>query len=268
MKSFICDECGIVFTRKRQTKNVQKHFCSIVCVGKNAGRSRRKYSFNEDYFNTIDSEAKAYWLGFLLGDGSITIRNGVPYSLVLELKTGDYNHILHFSKCINNTGIISLVTRKPNKKTNNVYTSNVIRLSSHKMMKHLIEMGWLEFKNNGNVNILQSVNEKFLPLLLRGLLDADGCLHISKKNQACFKFIDLHKNVVDWYHQSLIDNLDIKPVKIKQQGKAFTFIHEGNQKVSKIMDFIYNDNGPFLLRKKETYLKIKELSKLKENIKK
>ena len=29
----------------------------------------RKYTFNEHYFNVIDDEHKAYWLGFLMADG-------------------------------------------------------------------------------------------------------------------------------------------------------------------------------------------------------
>ena len=29
---------------------------------------RRKFSLNESYFETIDSEEKAYWLGFILAD--------------------------------------------------------------------------------------------------------------------------------------------------------------------------------------------------------
>lgn len=29
---------------------------------------KKKYNFNEDYFEVIDTEEKAYWLGFLYAD--------------------------------------------------------------------------------------------------------------------------------------------------------------------------------------------------------
>ncbi len=32
---------------------------------------RHKIAFNEDYFATIDTEAKAYWLGFIYADGNV-----------------------------------------------------------------------------------------------------------------------------------------------------------------------------------------------------
>lgn len=44
----------------------------------------RKYSLNESYFEKIDSEEKAYFLGFLFSDGSVS-----KYSLNLSLAEVD-----------------------------------------------------------------------------------------------------------------------------------------------------------------------------------
>ena len=52
----------------------------------------RKYSLNEDYFKKIDTETKAYWLGFLYADGQISADS--RYSLRLALSKKDYNHIV------------------------------------------------------------------------------------------------------------------------------------------------------------------------------
>ena len=35
----------------------------------------RKYYFNNEYFDRIDTEEKAYWLGFLYADGYISSNN-------------------------------------------------------------------------------------------------------------------------------------------------------------------------------------------------
>lgn len=46
--------------------------------------SKRYYKLNEDYFNVIDTEAKAYWLGYIYADGGITI--GRPWVVQLQSK--------------------------------------------------------------------------------------------------------------------------------------------------------------------------------------
>lgn len=45
-----------------------------------------KYNFSESIFQTIDSPEKAYWLGFLYADGSIS---GNSNSVYLALKEED-----------------------------------------------------------------------------------------------------------------------------------------------------------------------------------
>lgn len=44
--------------------------------------------FNIDVFDEINTEAKAYWLGFILGDGSLS-----KYSLRMELHKRDRDHL-------------------------------------------------------------------------------------------------------------------------------------------------------------------------------
>ena len=51
----------------------------------------RKYFFNEDFFEIIDNENKAYWLGFIYADGYVSAK-----SLVIELHKDDESHIVKF----------------------------------------------------------------------------------------------------------------------------------------------------------------------------
>lgn len=39
----------------------------------NDNQARRKYKYNQDYFNEINTEEKAYWLGFIMADVCINI---------------------------------------------------------------------------------------------------------------------------------------------------------------------------------------------------
>ena len=63
-----------------------------------------KKHVNEDYFEVIDTEEKAYWLGFLYADGSVGTSR---YTVELALKEEDYEHILKFKEHIESEHKIS-----------------------------------------------------------------------------------------------------------------------------------------------------------------
>ena len=57
--------------------------------------------FNEHYFDSIDTEEKAYWLGFIFADGCIMSKT---YSFDLSLNHKDKEHIQKFASAINFSG--------------------------------------------------------------------------------------------------------------------------------------------------------------------
>jgi hypothetical protein len=56
-------------------------------------KRKQIYSCNEGYFNIIDTEHKAYWLGFIAADGCVKIDNRNRYYFTLKLQNRDCNHI-------------------------------------------------------------------------------------------------------------------------------------------------------------------------------
>ena len=56
------------------------------------------YVFNENYFSSIDSEDKAYLLGFICTDGNIYKRDGHQTQLQISLKDCDDEILIHFKK--------------------------------------------------------------------------------------------------------------------------------------------------------------------------
>ena len=56
-----------------------------------------RYKYNRDFFEVIDTPEKAYWLGFLYADGSVSSkRNDVEISL----KGFDIEHLYKFKKFV------------------------------------------------------------------------------------------------------------------------------------------------------------------------
>ena len=58
---------------------------------------KRLYAIKEDYFNELNSEEQAYWLGFLSADGYIHNERG---EITLELQESDKEHLEKFSKAL------------------------------------------------------------------------------------------------------------------------------------------------------------------------
>lgn len=62
----------------------------------------KKYTFNKNYFEKIDSEDKAYFLGLLYADGcNSTSATQNHASIVLNLQEGDKEILEKFMKYIN-----------------------------------------------------------------------------------------------------------------------------------------------------------------------
>ena len=69
----------------------------------------RKYSCDENYFECIDNEEKAYWLGFLYADGFIESKRGTysqKFGIMLSYR--DRKHLEKFNKCLNSNYVIHL----------------------------------------------------------------------------------------------------------------------------------------------------------------
>lgn len=126
-----------------------------------------KCRFNEDIFNFIDNEEKAYWFGFLYADGHLDVKNN---SLRLELQNKDLNHIVKFCKFINyDIGKIKFREEK---------NTNFINISSKKMSTDLQN---LNFKSS-NLSI-EFIPRKYYQCFLRGFYDGDGSIYrIGKKS--------------------------------------------------------------------------------------
>lgn len=212
----------------------------------------------KDYFENIDSEDKAYWLGFLYADGCVSqdLKN-----VVLELSSVDKQHIYKFANTIQSNHKIS------DKKAKHDYTR--IAVSCKQMGIDLYNHGCVSKKSM----ILQFPTNDIVPEYLiyhfiRGYFDGDGCLSRSsgmrkRNDRNANKFYPYDK----WYlkfvgTESMMNGiskyLDMHNKLYNQiKGKNhYTLKCGGKELVKTKMDMIYKDATIYLDRK---YNKYKEL---------
>lgn len=140
--------------------------------------------YNKDYFEQIDSNEKAYWLGFIYADGCITTQD--RFSIGLAKK--DSSHLAKLTHCLESNIRIRYGTTKK-KDTKYVKTKSDIEycsitIKNSKIVKDLEDKGVVKNKTY----LLCFPNENKLPNefvkdFIRGYMDGDGCYVFSMKKR-------------------------------------------------------------------------------------
>lgn len=205
-----------------------------------------------DYFENIDTEEKAYFLGLMMADGSVCHNKKTDkYNIInLGLKQEDEYIIEKFKSEIGfngklykeNMNDIRYIKRKRWAKDG--FTT--IKLTSDKMANDLKKYGIVNNKSNKESIPFELIPEDLLNHFIRGLFDGDGSVYKSNNY--------LH---VSYYGSHLICTqlLDFFKLKNKVYDKSsISFISfQKKENVKKFYDYIYKDATIYLKRKKEKF---------------
>ena len=218
--------------------------------------SSKKYSFNEHYFDNVDSEHKAYWLGFLMSDG---YNHESKNCVALRLQSGDKEILEKFKKEINYSGPIYIINRKVNN-INRSYCE--LNLCSPILSKALADIGCIQ----GKTYLLKFPNLKndLIQHFIRGYFDGDGCISIIPRkdrtpNSKTYQFNIVGKKEVLEIMQSIIcNNCNVTKTTISNRtGNFAKVIHwSGRNVVTRIMNYLYHNATIYLERKYNKYLEL------------
>jgi hypothetical protein len=210
----------------------------------------RKYRLNENYFNEINSNEKAYIVGFIFADGGI------------------YKRYLQFSLSINDVEILEFIKKELEYDgPMQYYTLNkkeYMRLfvCSKNIVNDLKNIGIIPNKTYESKKLPQ-IEKKYISHFLRGFFDGDGSIYSSnyrKKPEYCVNFSN-NKLVLEEIKKILLYN-NISSGKIRRRyiNNDISCMIEikGNINVEKIYRLLYCDADFYLLRKHERFLKFLE----------
>ena len=219
-----------------------KYNCSELCVNRNMHRYgflRKEIDFNINFFETIDTEAKAYWLGYISADGCIGMDNNCYR---VEITSKDIEHLEKWHRDIDSNHEIHISYEKYGKSIH----------CSEKMYHDILKYGITERKSltlEINFNLIpQSLIHHFI----RGNFDGDGTICFENKK-------NIRKQVVVVFlgTQHLISNiqkiLNIKN-KIRKIENIYSLSVSGNKKTMTILNWMYNNATIYLDRKYQRYI--------------
>lgn len=234
-------------------------FISRVLKENNINTKRKnRYILNENYFNHIDTQDKAYILGLLYADGFVGDEH--YNNVVLGMKDKDI--IEKIAKCIDYSGEI----KKGNKGgfKNSTY-SYIINFSSKIMTNDLRRYGLYPNK---------SLTMKYFPLIpkelerhfIRGYFDGDGTVVLSK-NSSYYKGKDFIKKYeyptiqigflgTESFVEKLAEKMCLKNcIIINTKTPLIKELRISSKKESfRIFQFLYDDADIFLERKYKKWL--------------
>lgn len=203
---------------------------------------------DENIFKKIDTEEKAYWLGFLYADGCV---NRTSNRIELSLKEEDYEHIVKFKNFLKSEHKIGKKSKTIKDKT---YINYRLGITNKNLKNDLIKHGCVPNKTK----ILQfpKLNKKLVKHFIRGYLDGDGCITHQTTSKMSLEILgteDFLRAILDYY-------------KFPSEKYIYTFKHSDIKRLMlsgknafKVIDDLYKDSNIYLDRKFNLYNKFAPL---------
>ena len=196
-------------------------------------------NYNRNIFNKIDSEEKAYWLGFIVADGYLNINK---HMLRIKLGNKDRNHLIKFINFIG--GNEEMLKSEIHSETGN--ENFYVSLYSKEVMNDLLSLG-IEQAKSGKEKVC-SIDKKYYRDFIRGLWDGDGFI---RENLSGIGLVG-SEEVLAFVQNYFNDFLGVKPLKIYPHCNTVKIEYRSTRKaIPLILNHLYGDKDVALDRKKE-----------------
>lgn len=243
------DACGI--PRKLVTYYINTRNLKVT------NKARRSF-INDNYFDIIDTENKAYLLGFILADGSLSekekricINNSIDDLEVIELIQKEISPLTKIYHKFSQQGV---KIRKEQIQ---------IRFNSHHMYNTLVNKYNIKPRKTYDSEFqfnFENIPSNLIHHFIRGYFDGDGSVSFYKYNNTIFfnfSFVFNSKNFTNQVAKIFENKFQIKSVIKKYIGKTanwlslrFNYNRNRTNKIKEIYDYLYNNSNIFLTRKK------------------
>ena len=228
-----------------------------------------KHNLNREYFKDINTERKAYFLGFIFADGSIYERQryqSFESCLFINISNDDRSVIEEFAKDIEFDGKFedrqAMTFIAPNGKEYTRKSQCRVSISSKEFVSYLKSFGLDSRKTYLELNI-PNLSKELLPHFIRGYFDGDGCI-------SCTKSQDKYKGKIDGkiYHghtiqftskksnfllelKNLLENEGIRSgIHHDKNRDVYILFSNSKDSVIKFKRYLYDNSNIHLDRKK------------------
>jgi hypothetical protein len=219
-----------------------------------------KFEINSNIFNIINTEKKAYWLGFIYADGCVYTDQKNHLRFEIGLQKSDKSHLSKLKKFLKSKHKIRIKESSQ---------SCQFGFTDKQICKDLIKLGCVQRKSLIlTFPIKTQVPKNLISHFIRGYVDGDGSIYYA--NYPAEKYVLSILGTKEFLTQMMLEIGIVKTLyKNKRHLNNTYFIQYSVQKeLLIVLDWLYKDANIYLKRKNETYLKFKKWIHEKESKKK
>lgn len=212
-------------------------------------RRHSKYTCDDHYFDKIDTQEKAYFLGLLYADG---YNNTGSSTISLTLQARDVDILNSFAKETRNTHPLRFV---PNSQINPKWSDCYQFIITSQHMSKVLEKHGVFRAKSLILEFPKWLDESLYSHFIRGYFDGDGniCKNKARHTMSIVSTESFCKCFQDWIEKKLniethlyISSTIDKPTR--------TFMTTKKESTKILFDFIYNDAHLYLKRKHDVYI--------------
>ena len=212
---------------------------------------------NENYFSKINTEFKAYIIGFIYADGFVGTHNDFCISLTDKVD----DNLVILNRLQDELGCdINLIYHNIDKDGNGKYT---FKFSNEKIIKDLNKCGVFTCKSLTIKEMPNNVPNNLINHFIRGYFDGDGTIcswydSYDNRKRYCLEILGTN-DFLNKMQNILCSECNIKRTKLHNVNrvKGLTRIsYKGIKNLIKIRDYLYNNATIFLTYKHDKFYNI------------
>ncbi len=220
---------------------------SVSCgcySGYNSRIRFKKYTCNDSFFKDINSESKAYFLGFMFADGCVhKDKRANSYVMKVMLNIKDKQILQTFKESLNATNPVTVNKRKND-------TVCRIDITSNELCNDLIKHGCTQRKSL-TLKFPTTVPRHLMHHFIRGYFDGDGWLYV-EPSKISGKFGVIGSDMFIGGLQKEFNKI-LKPNKITKEGNVSKIQFGGRFNCYILYKYLYKDATIYLTRKSDRF---------------
>ena len=227
---------------------------SILHKNKAKIHPTKKYTVNEEYFDNIDTEEKAYIFGLLYADGNNFHKEYTNnYVITLQLQKQDKYILERIKKALKYTGPLTY-TKLKHMNHSNTWT---LRITSKKLSNKLSELGLVPRKSlikKYPYWLDKSLEHHFI----RGYFDGNGSITTRGKAKYPQCGIASNKHMVYAFKDIFKELGVISKIYKKEDNKSYSLMVYTREQCVIMRDYLYKDATIYLHRKKDKFFSFRD----------
>lgn len=231
-----------------------------IDTSETGSQGARKHFYNENYFKKINTERKAYFLGFILADGCVYLgANKNSYRFQMNLQTQDKYILEELQKDIGSDYKIQ-DKQFGYKKNGDPKFISLLKINSSKLCEDLINLGVIPRKSMKQEVKKDLIPNKLISHFIRGYFDGNGSCSI-RKNLISLDFFGSKIICLQINEYLKLNNINKNVLYGNNKNELYGLRINNTDNKILLYYYLYEDATIYLKRKKEKFDKFLQYKK-------